>query len=90
MKKTIALVTLAMTALAFAGCSAGGGALIPATQQMQAQGAHGADSLGGLPAPNNKDSLGGLPGPNNKDSLGGLPTGKDSLGGLPGPVHGGH
>jgi len=81
MKKTLALVTLALFASIFAGCSAGGGALIPAPQAMQAQ---SADTLGGGPI--HKDTLGG--GPIHKDTLGGGPIHKDTLGG--GPIPGPH
>jgi len=66
MKKTIAFVTLATLATAFAGCSAGGGSLIPASQQMQTQPAVVA---GG---PNRQDVIGGPP--TRKDVIGGPPS----------------
>ncbi|MBV8727116.1 MAG: hypothetical protein JO233_04965 [Candidatus Eremiobacteraeota bacterium] len=73
MKKTLAFVTLALLGSVFAGCSAGGGAMIPATQQMQA---NSADVLGGGPI--HSDVLGGGPmtAPHPGDVLGGGPMHK--------------
>jgi len=79
MKKILAFVTLAALASVFAGCSAGGGAMIPAAPVSQLQQANSADTLGGgPPTPQHADTLGGgPPTPHRGETIGGgPPTGR--------------
>jgi len=74
MKKILAFVTLAALASVFAGCSAGGGAMIPAAPASQLQAPQSADVAGGPPTPHQGDVAGGPPTAHQRDVAGGPPT----------------